>query len=124
MTESITDLHLRETAVAHRLRRLFAAERAHGSDRQPAATTWRIMERRGAAIEELQKLDDLRRALSPSRSLELDRALRALAQEVGRASEEAKRRLQQIGEDLRVRHGAGASTGIRGSSNGRLLGRS
>jgi hypothetical protein len=124
MTKSGTDLHLREAAVAHRLRRLFTAERANGFDRQPAATTWRIIERRGAMIEELQKLDDLRRALSLSRSIQLDRALRELAQEVSRASKDATRRLEQIGEDLRVRRREGASTGIRGSSDGRLLGRS
>jgi hypothetical protein len=124
MTESGTDLHLREVAVAHRLRRLFMTERATGFDRQPAATTWRIIERRGAVIEELQKLDDLRRALSRSRSIQLDRALRELAQEVSQASKDATRRLEQIGEDLRVRRGEGASTGIRGSSDGRLLGRS
>ena len=124
MTESGTGLHRREAAVAHRLRRLFTAERTNGFDRQPAATTWRIIERRGAVIEELQKLDDLRRALSPSRSVQLDRALRELAQEVSRASKDATGRLEQIGDDLRVRRGQSMSTGIRGGSDGRLLGRS
>jgi len=119
-----TDLYLQDTRAARRLRRLFTVERLGVFDRRPAATIWRIIERRGAVIEELRKLDDLRRSTFPSRSIELDRALRELAEEVSRASDDAGGRLEQIREDLRLRGGERVSSGIRGDADGRLLGRS
>jgi hypothetical protein len=123
MSESKSDLHLRESRTARRLGRLFKIECAGGFDRLPLVTIWRIIERRGALIRELLKLDDLRRSLASSGSAELDRAIRELARNVSRASNCARSRAEKIDGDLRARRGEGVTTGIRSGPDGQLLGR-
>ena len=123
MTETKSDLQLRESRTARRLGRLFKIECAGGFDRLPLVTIWRIIERRGALIRELLKLDDLRRSPVSSRSAELDQAIRELARDVKLASRCARNRAEKIDGDLRARRGAGVTTGIRSGPDGRLLGR-
>ena len=123
MTETKSDLHLRESRTARRLGRLFKIECGGGFDRLPLVTIWRIIERRDAVIRELLKLDDLRRSLAPSRSAELDQAIRELARNVTQASNCARSRAEKIDGDLRARRGEGITTGIRGRPEGQLLGR-
>jgi hypothetical protein len=82
-----------------------------------------IIERRGALIRELLKLDDLRRSLALSRSAELDQALRDLVRNVKLASNFARSRAEKIDGDLRARRGEGVTTGIRSGPDGQLLGR-
>lgn len=117
-------MHLQESRTARRLGRLFKIEYAGGFDHRPVGTIWRIIERRGAVIQELQRLDNLRRSQAPSRSAELEQAFRELARDVDRASNCARSRVEKIDEDLRVRRREGVATGIRGGLDGQLLGRS
>jgi hypothetical protein len=123
MTEIVSDLHLRESRTARRLGRLFKIECAGGFDRWPLATIWRLVERRGAVIRELFKLDELRRSLASSGSSELDQALRELARDVSRGSDCARFRAEKIDGDLRARRGDGVATGIRSGPDGQLLGK-
>ena len=123
MTETKSDLHLRESRTARRLGRLFKIECGGGFDRLPLVTIWRIIERRDAVIRELLKLDDLRRSPASSRSAELDQALHELARDVILASNWARSRAEKIDGDLRARRGEGVMTGIRGRPEGQLLGR-
>jgi hypothetical protein len=123
MTETRTDVILREGRVARRLGRLFKIEGAGGFERRPVATVQRLIERRDALVKELQLLDGVRRSLAAPRSAELDQALGELAREVYRSLHLAETRLERLGRDLRIRRGEGLPTGIRGSAIGHLLGR-
>ena len=123
MTETKSDLHLRESRTARRLGRLFKIECAGGFDRRPLVTVWQIIERCGALVRELLKLDDLRRSLALSRSAELDQALRDLVRNVKLALNCARNRAEKIDGDLRARRGEGITTGIRSGRDGQLLGR-
>jgi hypothetical protein len=113
----------RESRAARRLGRLFRIERAGGFDRRPAAVVQRLIERRGSLVEELLLLDAMCRSLDLPRSVELEQALEDLASEVGRSLCHSQTRVERLYTDLRLRHGAGFSTGVRDGAGGLLLGR-
>jgi hypothetical protein len=123
MTAADTGLRLRACRLARRLGRLFRIECAGGFDRRPAATVWRIIERRKALIEELARLQTSPGLPALSRPPEPENALRELARDVDRAANRMHCKMAQIEEDLRARR-EGLSTEIRGSTSGRLLGQS
>jgi hypothetical protein len=122
MNKNGKDVIAYEARAARRLGRLFKIERAGGFDRRPAATVRRLVERRGAIIAELFRLERMRRSLPPARLAELDQALRELASEVGRSLHHSKTRIERLGADLRLRGGGGPPTGLRDRAPGRLLG--
>ncbi len=123
MTETGPDLMLGESRAARRLGRLFRIEYNGGFVLWPDAVIRKLIERRGALVEELLLLDRKRRSIAAPASAELDRALAELAGEVAHAQNHAQRRLEQIGKDLRVSRGEGLPTGIHNRTNGKDLGK-
>lgn len=123
MTGTDNETMLRQSRAAWRLIRLFKIERDGGFARRPPSTVRRLVERRGGLVEELLRLDAVRRALACPRSAELDQALGELGREVDRAMNVAREMVEQLGGDLRMRQGGGAATGIRDGAKGRLLGK-
>jgi len=123
VAEPRVDALLQESRAARRLGRLFRIERVGGFDRRPAATVRRLIERRGALLEELMQFENRRRSLAVPRNAELDRAVAELASELSQALNFAQSRVDRIGLDLRIRQGEGLGTGIRNNANGRMLGK-
>jgi hypothetical protein len=122
MTETATDVTLRESRAARRLGRLFKIESAGRFERRPVAAVRQLIERRGALVNQLLLLDGVRRSLPSSGSAELDQALQELAREVHRSLYLAETRLKRLDGDLRLRRSEGPPTGIRDGATGRLLG--
>jgi len=122
MIDEATALLEREYQLARRLARLFRIERSGGFARWPTQTVRRLIERRGIVADELMRLDARRLSVAPSTTAALDTAIGALAREVDVAEQHCLRRLTDIGAELERRRGIGAATGLRDSSDGRLLG--
>jgi|SRR6516164_7363274 hypothetical protein len=120
---SDTELVVRESRIARRLTRLFKLERAGRFDRWRDATIARLVARRGELVDNLLDLDRLRCSLAPPSSSELERALAELRQEVNQTAAHIHAQVAQISADLRARLSEGPPSGIRGSGNGRLLGK-
>ena len=80
------------------------------------------MDRRSRLIAELLRLEEAHRSPAPVGRTELDRAMRALAEEVGEAERHCLRRLDELGAELDRRRGGGTATGLRDGANGQLLG--
>jgi hypothetical protein len=118
-----TELIVRESRIARRLARLFKVERAGRLDRLRSAAIGRLIARRAELVENLLDLERLRCTSASPPSSELERALAELRQEVNQASAQMRARMEQISADLRARLGEGPPSGIRGSGNGRLLGK-
>jgi hypothetical protein len=116
-------LAARESGAARRLGRLFRFERVGAFDRRPIETVRRLIARRGRALEELVRLDAERRSLAMPPSPELGAALAELAREVDRSRGSCLGRIDALADVLRPRQRVGAATGLRGSADGRLLGR-
>ena len=123
MTDVLTDLDARERRAVRHLARLFRIERGADGERRPAAATQRLLARRAALIDEVIALDAQRRSNGVPDSQALDAALHRLADELPPARDHALARLRQLEAELRSRRGDRASTGLRGSAGGQLLGR-
>lgn len=119
MTKTETDTIVRQSRTARRLVRLFKIERTGRLDRLSVATLRRLIERRGALVSELMRLDGLRGSVRP---LELEQALSELAREVRASRDIAETRAGRLGVDLRLSRGEGLPTGIRGGGDERFLG--
>ncbi len=122
MIDDTTALITREYRVARRLARLFRLERSAGFARRSADVARRLLERRGAVIDELMRLDAKRLSLAPWATAELDIAMSALAREVDRAEQHCQELLAELGGELKRRRGLGTATGLRDGADGRLLG--
>ena len=118
-----TTLMRQEIRTARRLARLFRAERTGRLGRRPSETARRFVERRGALIDELVRLEAQRRSLAPWTPTELDLAIGALRLEVDRAEQFCLALLAQLGAELGQRRGEGRATGLRAGTGGQLLGR-
>jgi len=123
MIDDATALLRREYRTARRLARLFHIERTGGFARLPAETVRRLIDRRGAVIDELVRLDARRLSLAPQSTGDLDIAMGALASEVGWAERRCRELLAELGAELEQRRGIGSATGLRDGADGRLLGR-
>jgi hypothetical protein len=117
------EMIVRESRTARRLGRLFKIERAGGFDRRSRATVQRLIERRGALVNELLRLDGMRRSRNAPSSPELEQALAKLASEVDGSLHHSQARVEQLLTDLRLRRGQGEPTGVRDRASGLLLGR-
>ena len=122
MTDDATALLNRECRVARRLARLFRIERSGGFRRRPFATVRRLIERRGAVVDELMRLDAKRLSLAPWATANLDIAIGVLAREVDRSEQRCRVLLAELGAELERRRGIGTATGLRDGGDGRLLG--
>jgi len=123
MSDPVDELMRREIQIAHRLVRLFRIERSGRLMRRPVGTARRLIDRRGHLIEELAGLEERRRSLAPLVPDELDRSMRALAQEAGQGEQRCLEFLAEIGARLSRLRGEGTPSGLRGGAAGRLLGR-
>jgi hypothetical protein len=124
MPDLAPDLIIAEGRTVRRLFRLFRWERIGAYARRPMATVWRLIERRGALLAELSRLDRRRRALAVPPSPELDAALRGLHRETELSRERAEQVVAATHGELCVRRGADSATGLRDrSADSRLLGR-
>ena len=123
MIDDATALLRREYRTARRLARLFHIERTGSFARLPAETVRRLIDRRGAVIDELVRLDARRLSLAPQSTGDLDIAMGALASEVGWAERRCRELLAELGAELEQRRGIGSATGLRDGADGRLLGR-
>ncbi|MFZ2008263.1 MAG: hypothetical protein WAV02_24500 [Stellaceae bacterium] len=122
MIDEATALIRQEYRIARRLARLFRIERSGGFARRPAELVRRVAERRGAVIDELMRLDAMRRSLAPWATAELDIAMGALRREIDRAEQRCRELLAELGAELERRRGLGTATGLRDRADGRLLG--
>jgi hypothetical protein len=122
MTDEATALIRREYRIARRLARLFRIERSGGFAHRPADVARQLLQRRGAVVAELMRLDAKRRSLAPWTAADLDIAMGALAREVDRAEQRCRELLAELGAELERRRGLGTATGLRDGAAGRLLG--
>jgi hypothetical protein len=112
----------REARAARRLARLFRIERRGGFARWPAATVSRLVERRGALVDELLRLDTRRQSIARRTTADLRLAMGALAREVHRGEQHCQGQLAELGAELARRREPGATTGLRDGAGGQLLG--
>jgi hypothetical protein len=113
----------REYRAARRLARLFRIERSDRFERWPNKIIRRLLDRRSCLIDELLRLDEKRRSRGPSAPAELDLAMGALAQEVGRAERHCLNRVAALEAELDRRRDRRRATGLRDGAAGQLLGR-
>ncbi len=123
MVDEANELVRTEYRLARRLSRLFRIERTGRLSRRPADMAARLVARRGGLVDELMRLDQRRRSLTPSSLPELDDAMTALAREVGSGEQWCHERLAELEAELDRRRGIGTATGLRDSGAGQLLGR-
>jgi hypothetical protein len=123
MGATLPDLDTCERRLARRLSRLFRIERTGGFDRRPAATIRRLIERRGALIDELIALERRRRSGAAAGSAALHRSMAELAGEVRRSRDRAEAHSARLQAELGLRRGRGPATGLRGGTSGTLIGR-
>ena len=123
MSEDRTALMQREYQTVLRLVRLFRMERTGRLARWPEATAAALTERRGWLIDELHRLEELRRAREPEAVAELELAMGVLARELRYSEQHCLARLAELGVELERRREVGATTtGLRHSGVGRVLG--
>ena len=122
MLDEPTVLIRRECRAVRRLVRLFRIERRGGFARWPAATVSRLVERRGALVDDLLRLDARRQSLAPWVTADLGVAMGALAREVRLGEQRCLERLAELGAELTRRREPGATTGLRDGAGGQLLG--
>jgi hypothetical protein len=123
MVDPGTELMRRELLVARRLARLFRFERSGRVWRWPADTVRRLIDRRGRLIDELTRLEERRRSLTPWALDDLDLTMGALAREVEQGEQRCLELLAELGARLNRLRGQGTATGLRDGASGRLLGR-
>ena len=123
MAAAPRDLDARQCHIARRLARLFRIERTGGFERRPMAVIRRVIERRGALIDELIACERRRPNALTGSSAALEQALTELAVEVQQARECIEMRLARLRTELGLRRGAGPPSGIRDRASGRLIGR-
>jgi hypothetical protein len=123
MVDPGTELMRRELLVARRLARLFRFERSGRVWRWPADTARRLIDRRGRLIDELTRLEERRRSLTPWALDDLDLTMGALAREVEQGEQRCLELLAELGARLNRLRGQGTATGLRDGASGRLLGR-
>lgn len=123
MADVATELARTEYRLARRLARLFRIERRGRLERRPGGVAARFVARRGELVDELMRLEQRRRSLTPWPLPELDLALAALAREVGSGEQWCHERLAELAAELDRRRGVGTATGLRDSGAGQLLGR-
>lgn len=123
MADVAAELARTEYRLARRLARLFRIERRGRLERWPGGVAARFVARRGELVDELMRLEQRRRSLTPWPLPELDLALAALAREVSSGEQWCHERLAELGAELDRRRGVGTSTGLRDSGAGELLGR-
>lgn len=123
MIDDATVLLRQEYRTARRLARLFRIERSGRFARRRADVVQRLIERRGAVIDELARLDAKRLSLAPWATPDLDIAMEMLAREVDRAEQRCRELLAELGVELERRRGLGTATGLRDGAAGSLLGR-
>lgn len=122
MTSEEIMLMRREIRAARRLVRLFRIERSGRLGRRPRPTVRQLIERRGALIDELVRLEAKRRSCAPWTLTELDLAMGALRLEMERTEQSCQALLARLGAELGRLRGAGGATGLRGDAGGQLLG--
>jgi hypothetical protein len=118
-----TETIFREISMARCLGRLFKIERTGGFERRPVATVQQLIKRRGTLVNELLRLDGMRRSLKSPGSPELEQALAELAGEVDGSLDHSQTRVERLREDLRLGRGEGMTTGVRDGAIGLVLGR-
>jgi hypothetical protein len=123
MSVAPPDLDIGERRLARRLSRLFRIERAGGFDRRPAATVRRLIERRGALIDELIAVERRRRSGNAAGSAALHQSMAQLADEARRSRDCAEAHSARLRAELELRRGRGPATGLRGGAGGTLIGR-
>lgn len=122
MARTEPDIVARESQLARRVGRLFRFECAGRLARYSSDIERRLQDRRGELIETLIRTDRARRDSQIPISAELQRAAEALWQEIGAARRATDVRLEQLRANLAIALGDGASSGVRNSATGRILG--
>jgi len=123
MIDSETALTRRQIQIVRRLSRLFRVDRCGRLRRRGIDTVRRLIDRRGALIEELMQVDARRRAFASGTPGELDLAMMSFATEIEQGGRHCLAALAELGAELGRLRGEGAASGLRGESAGQLLGR-
>lgn len=112
-----------ELHLMNRLSRLFRVERCGRFRRRPLGLVLALIRRRGRCIETLIQLDAERRHRGAPVDMELQHAALALAQEVGNSLPPAETKAERLRSDVKALRGEGETSGMKGFSTGKVLGR-
>lgn len=113
----------RERHMMRRLSRLFRLERNGRLDRWPIGSVFALVTRRSRCIKELMTLDAERRRCGGKPDRRLDDAAQALAREIDEALRPVEARAERLRSDVKVLRGEGSTSGMKGFSAGKILGR-
>jgi hypothetical protein len=122
MTDVASRLTLLEVHTARRLALLFRIARPGRLQRRSNEAVWRLIRRRRRLLDDLLRFDAERQSAKAPRAAELDMAFAELRREVGDTQENYLAHLEMLDGEIRRRHGAGMTTGLRDAGLGRLLG--
>ncbi len=123
MTQDRLPSLAQELRIMNRLSRLFRVERCGRFRRWPVGLVLALVRRRGRCIETLIQLDAERRHRGAPADVELRHAARALAQEVSNSLPPAETRADRLRSDVKALRGEGETSGMKGFSTGKVLGR-
>lgn len=113
----------RERHMMQRLSRLFRLERDGRLDHWPISSVFALVARRGRCIDELMSLDSERRRCGAAPDGRLDDAAQTLAREIDETLRPIEARAERLRSDVKILRGEGSTSGMKGFSAGKILGR-